>query len=147
MEYEIIRDLSEEQIEKIKKEYRRSFNFENTIAFKVNGVYVGFGVAYFISGRLTVEYYLFHEFQNQGYGSALVSIVSDAIGSDYPLYDSLYLLIYKENVPSMKVALKSGYKMECLDWEFRNMIEDDMPEYYVLSKKNSYYKELALKKA
>lgn len=140
MEYEVIREITDEQLERINKEFKRIFNPKYTMIVRAQGVEIGFCVVFFICGRLTVEYYLFREHQHKGYGGTFVSIVSDAIGSDYPDYDTLYLLIHKTNVPSMKVAQKSGYKMECYDWDFRSMICDEMPDQYLFSKGNPYYK-------
>lgn len=146
MEYEVIRKVSIEQLERINKEYNRSFDSENLMIVKANGVEIGFGTVFFICGRLTLEYYLFKEFQHQGYGSMFVSILSDAIGEKYLLYSSLYLTIHKDNMPSMNVALRCGYSLDSSDWDFRCMIHDEMPDYYLYSKSNKYYKERKLKK-
>lgn len=140
MEYEVIKNITDEQLAKIKKERNQSFSREKVCIVRVNGIEIGFAVTIFICGRLTIEYYLFAEYQHKGYGSQFVSIITDWISSENPSYDTVYLLIYRKNIPSMKVALKSGYIMNCEDWDFKDMIHDEMPEHYVYSKPNSYYK-------
>lgn len=146
MEYEVISKVNEEQLEKIKNEYNRIFNPESLMIIKADGQEIGFGSVLFICGRLTLEYYLFRDYQHQGYGPMFVNILTDAVGEKYSLYDSLYLAIHMDNKPSSKVATKCGYKLDNYDWEFRTILDDDMPGYYLYSKKNKYYKERKLKK-
>ncbi len=146
MEYEVIRSVNKEQLKRIQDEFNRFYNPDNLMLVKANGIEIGFGVVFFICGHLTIEYYLFKEFQHQGYGLMFVNVLSDSISDKYSLYDSLYLLIHKDNLSSIKVAQKCGYTIDSNDWEFRCMISDDMPEYYLYSKNNEYYKERKLKK-
>lgn len=146
MEYEVVNNISKENLERIKSEYNRSFNPENLLIIKANGQEIGFGSVLFICGHLTLEYYLFRDFQHQGYGPMFVSILTDAVGEKYPLYESLYLAIHMDNKSSAKVATKCGYTLDNYDWEFKLMLDDDMPGYYLYSKKNKYYKERKLKK-
>ncbi len=140
MEYEVIRDITEEQYTRIKEEQHRLFNKDNICIVRANGIDIGFAVSFFICGRLTIEYYLFNEFQHKGYGILFVNIVTDYISSLNPTFDVIYLLIYHTNIPSIKVALQNGYVSNCADWEFNDIIYDEMPEYYIYSKSNPYYK-------
>lgn len=146
MEYEIIKDVTDEQYERIQEEFRHSFNRDEIRMVYAGGKEIGFCTTFFIDGRLTIEYYLFSCYRGQGYGGIFVSLISDAIGSAYPEHSTLYLLIHRDNYPSLRVAQKSGYTFNYDDFEFRNMVDEDMPEQYVLSKENAYYKEHALKK-
>lgn len=146
MEYEVIKDITDEQYKRILKEFGRSFNRDLIHVVYANGKEIGFFTTYFIDNKLTIEYYLFKEYLHLGFGETLVSLASDTIGSEYPDCHRLYLLIYKENVPSQKVAKKNGYRLASDDYEFMMMIDENMPEYYTYSKENVYYNKKVKRK-
>lgn len=143
MEYEVIKEITEEQYERIKSEFGRPFRKEFIRMVYANGKEIGFCTTFFIDGKLTIEYYLFKEYQHQGFGNSLVYLASDSIGGEYPEYNSLYLLIHRDNIASLSVAKKNGYELASDDYDFMWMIEENMPGYYLYSKENSYYKKKA----
>lgn len=137
--YESIKNLSQEQLDKIAKEQNKYFAKDTVRIVRINGIDIGFYHLFFIAGRLTLEYYLFKENQNKGLGTEFVRIVTELAGLEYANYDTLYLLILPENIASLKVAQRNGYTTNCNDWEFREMINEEMYNYHLYLKPNAFY--------
>lgn len=141
MEYEVVKNITLEHLARIQKEQQRSFNKDSVRIVKVDGKEIGFYVFFFICGRLTLEYYLFREYQHLGYGKKFVEIVTEAAGLEYSNHSTLYLLIYNNNIASMNVALANGYSTSCSDFEFYEIVSSETPDYYIYAKANKHYKD------
>lgn len=117
-----------------------SFNYNKSKIVVIGNNPIGFYTTHSIFGRLTLEYNLFKYKRNQGLGGTFVNIVTELVGKECPEYDKIYLLISSKNKKSEKVAKKNNYDLSN-DYEFWNLINEEMPEYSVYEKNNEFSKK------
>lgn len=112
------------------------FHSKKSQFFLVNGEIVGFYNIEKIHDCPEIQYAILKEYRNLNYGSLLLQKITSWIFENSDT-NKIYLMIHKQNVSSMKVAIKSGYRMD-EELQYQVFLADlDFPYYYFM-RKNPY---------
>lgn len=115
------------------------FHFKKSHFFLVNGEIVGFYNIEQIHDYPEIQYAILKEYRNLNYGSLLLEKITSLIFENSDI-NRIYLMIHKENLSSIKVAIKNGYRIdEELQYQ-AEMADLDFPYSYFM-KKNPYLKK------
>lgn len=115
------------------------FHSKKSHFFLVNGEIVGFYNIEKIHDYPEIQYAILKEYRNLNYGSLLLEKITSLIFEDSDV-NRIYLMIHKQNISSMKVAIKNGYRMD-EELQYQAFLADlDFPYYYFM-RKNPYGKK------
>lgn len=140
MEYIGIKDITQKQMQELSKEKGNIYYPNRSKVIQIGEHCIGFYTSHILFNKLTLEYNLFEKYRHKGYGFSLVNIATDVVSKENSIYDSIYLLIHINNIPSISIALKNGYH-ECYDMDLQELVDSEMPNYRIYSKRNEYYQK------
>lgn len=145
MKYISIQDITQKQMDELAKEKGNIYYPNKSKVIRIGEHCIGFYTPHILFNKLTLEYNLFEKYRHKGYGFSFVNIATDMVSQENFTYDSIYLLIHMNNIPSISVALQNGYH-ECYDTDLQELVDSEMSNYRIYSKANEYYQKPEISK-